>query len=858
MEKVVLVDGNNLMFRSYFATAYTGNIMKNSKGFPTNALYGFINMINKIISEEQPSYMAVAFDIGKNFRKDLYNDYKAGRSETPMELKEQMPIAREILNAMGIIYLEKENYEADDIIGTLVSMAEKDPQYSSLIVSSDRDLLQLISHETEIKLLKTKDYIRYNKESFFEEYKIDPIKIIDLKALAGDSSDNIPGVRGIGEKTALKLLQDYDSLDGIYSNLDKLTPKLREKLETDKKNAYFSQKLATIYREVTLDIEFSELKVKPLNEEKLMEIYEKLEFYSLLKNFDKRRTTIIKENQYKVITNIEQLILEDECALYIEVDNENYHNAKILGASIADSKNTYYLMPDLLLKVIPKLEGKVLYTYDLKKCRAVLNKENIKLPQINFDLMIAAYLLEKNLKDDIAYLMRPEDYNVEFYEVIKKGKFIYEKIESDIALKSRFIFDVRDAYINELKQENMYELFADIEMPLAVVLSDMELTGVRVSKDTLHTMRDEIKIKMELIAHDIYNQAGEEFNINSPRQMGVILFEKLNIPHGKIIKSGYKTDAQTLMKLIDKHPIIKDILEYRNLSKLYSTYLEGLEPFIKENDKIHTIYKQTLTRTGRLSSVEPNLQNIPTRTEEGRKIRKAFIPVNDLFVSIDYSQIELRLLAHISKSQELIDTFKNDGDIHTKVAADIYGVDERSVTKEMRSTAKAVIFGIVYGISGFGLGENLSISAKEATVFINKYYELYPGVKRYMDEIVKEAYEENVVRTLFNRRRTIEELNNKNYMIRQQGERIALNTPIQGTCADIMKKAMVEIYEEMTKRNMKSKMIIQVHDEIIFDCVKEEEEELLTLAKNIMENVFTLDVPIKAEVGIGTNWYEAK
>ena len=858
MKKVVLVDGNNLMFRSYYATAYTGNIMKNSKGFPTNALYGFISMINKIILEEKPTYMAVAFDIGKNFRKDMYDDYKAGRSETPIELKQQMPIARDILKAMGIMHLEMENYEADDIIGTLVSMAEKDPEYASLIVSSDRDLLQLISDETEIKLLKSKDYIRYDKESFIEEYKVEPIKIIDLKALAGDSSDNIPGVRGIGDKTALKLLQDYESLDGIYENIDKLTPKLREKLETDKENAYFSQKLATIYREVPLNIEFEELRIKDVPESELMNIYENLEFYSLLKNFDKKKTTIEKVNEFKEITSIEELILEDEVAFYLELDNENYHNADIVGAGISDSKNSYYLSKNLFLEAIDLLKGKVVYTYDLKKCRAVLKKENKELPTINFDLMIASYLLEKNLKDDIAYLMRPLDYNVEFYEIIKKSKFTTDALKADLALKSKFILDVRDDYINELKQENMYELFADIEMPLATVLSDMELSGVKVNKETLHEMRDEIKIKMDILTEKICNQAGEEFNVNSPRQLGVILFEKLNIPHGKLIKSGYKTDAQTLQKLVDKHPIINDILEYRNLNKLYTTYLEGLEPFIKENEKVHTIYKQTLTRTGRLSSVEPNLQNIPTRTEEGRKIRKAFVPSNDLFISIDYSQIELRLLAHIAKSPELIETFRNDGDIHTKVAADIYGVTEREVTKQMRSTAKAVIFGIVYGISGFGLGENLSISSKEANVFINKYYELYPGVKRYMDEIVKEAYNENVVRTLFNRRRTIEELNNKNYMIRQQGERIALNTPIQGTCADIMKKAMVEIYEEMTKRNLKSKMIIQVHDELIFDVVKEEEQELITLAKDIMENVFKLDVPIKAEVGIGINWYEAK
>lgn len=857
MKKLVLVDGNNLMFRSYYATAYTGNLMKNSKGFPTNALYGFISMINKIINEEKPTYMAVAFDIGKNFRKDLYTDYKAGRSETPEELKMQMPISKDILSSMGIVHLEMENYEADDIIGSLVNMAENDSEFSSLIVSSDRDLLQLISNETEIKLLKTKDHIRYNRDSFMEEYKIEPIKIIDLKALAGDSSDNIPGVKGVGDKTALKLLQDYGSLDEIYNNLDKLTPKLREKLELDKENAYFSYKLATIYKEVPLNLDFEELKIKGIDEDKLMDIYENLEFYSFLKNFNKKEISKIDES-FKIVNNINEITLEDECAFYLEIDNENYHNADIIGASITDSKTTYYLDKLQFLDYVSELKNKTIYTYDLKKSRVILNKYGITLPTINFDLMIASYLLEKNLKDDIAYLMRPENYNVEFYEIQKKAKFSSDNLKKDIALKSKFIFNVRDTYVNLLKQEDMYELFADIEMPLSVVLSDMEIAGVRVSREALHIMKDEIKNKINLLDEKICSSAGEKFNVNSPRQLGVILFEKLNIPHGKLIKSGYKTDAATLTKLYDKHPIIKDILEYRNLNKLYTTYLEGLEPFIKDDGKIHTIYKQTLTRTGRLSSVEPNLQNIPTRHEEGKKIRKAFIPENDLFLSIDYSQIELRLLAHISKSEELIETFRKDGDIHTKVAADIYGISESSVSSQMRRTAKAVIFGIVYGISGFGLGENLSISPKDANVFIKKYYELYPGVKRYMDNIIKEAYEENVVRTLFNRRRTIEELNNKNYMIRSQGERIALNTPIQGTCADIMKKAMVEIHKEMKNRNLKSKMIIQVHDEIIFDCVKEEEKELTKLAKDIMENVFKLDVPIKAEVGIGVNWYEAK
>ena len=858
MKRVILVDGNNLMFRSYYATAYSGNIMKNSKGFPTNALYGFVSMMNKIINEEKPEYIAVAFDIGKNFRKEKYDFYKEGRSATPDELKSQMPIARDILTAMGIKYLELAPYEADDIIGTLAHMADEDPEVYATIVSSDRDLLQLISPVVDVKLLKQKDYIRYNPETFLLDWGIEPIKIIDLKALAGDSSDNIPGVKGIGDKTALKLLQEYGSLEGIYENIENIKGKTREKLETDKENAFMSKEIATIYREVPLDIEFEGIKYLGTNEKELASIYEELEFYSLLKNFD-RKSTEEKNIEFKEIKDINEVKLGNEVSIYFELDEENYHKGNILGIGVSDKENNYYIESSMLKDLIPLLKGKVVYTYNAKALEIIMRRNNLELAPVNYDLMIAAYLVNAFTKDDIAYLMNPQMYSVEFYENNAKNNFAdKEKLKKEIVLKSRFIYDTRDTYINELKKEAMYELFANIEMPLTYVLADMEYIGVPIDSNILDEIKAEAEAKLEIITKEIYNMAGCVFNISSPKQLGEVIYGKLGIAVGKKTQKGYKTDADTLKKLIDRHPIISLILEYRNFSKILSTYTISLENAKFPDNKIHTIFKQTLTRTGRLSSVEPNLQNIPIRGEEGRKVRRAFIPSNDLFLSIDYSQIELRILAHISDSKELIEAFRNGQDIHTKVAADIYGVEECDVTKLMRSTAKAVIFGIVYGISGFGLGENLNIDRKQAQEFINKYYELYPGVKKYMDNIVKEAYETGSVRTLFNRKRTIEELNNKNYMIRSSGERIALNTPIQGTSADIIKKAMVLVFEEFKKANIKSKMVLQIHDELVIDTIKEEEEQVTEIVKNVMENVIELSVPLKVGIAKGKDLYEAK
>ena len=854
MKKIVLIDGNNLMFRSYYATAYTGNIMKNSKGFPTNALYGFVGMMNKIINEEKPEYVAVAFDIGKNFRKQKYETYKDGRSETPEELKAQMPIAREILNAMGIQYFEMEPYEADDIIGTFAKMCEEDPEYEALIVSSDKDLLQLISDETQVKLLKQKDYIRYNHKTFVEDWGFEPIRMIDYKALAGDPSDNIPGVKGIGDKTAINLLKQYDTIEDIYEHIDEIKGKMKEKLEADKENAFISKEIATIYRDVPLEVNLEDVKYNGADFVALNKLYENLEFYSFIKKNVEASTPVENEIKFINVKSSEDLKdLDNEISVYIECDAENYHDANIVGMSISDSKNNYFVSNGLIDEVLEIIKDKKVATFDQKKNYVLLKKEGLEL-NTYMDIMIAAYLLNINIKDDIAYLMNNNGCEVNFYSNSLKNGFD----KKDIVLKARFIYDIKDEYLNSLKDEEMLELFTDIEMPLITVLANMEYDGVKVDASILKDMEEEMSTRISSIEQEIYTLVGEEFNISSPKQLGVILFEKLELPGAKKTKTGYKTDVSVLNKLNGEHPVIEKILEYRRLTKIKSTYLEGLSNYIREDGKIHTIYKQNLTRTGRLSSVEPNLQNIPARDEEGRMIRKAFLPCNDVFLSADYSQMELRVLAHVSGSKELQQAFINDEDIHTRVAADIYGVAMEDVTKLQRKTAKAVIFGIVYGISGFGLGENLEISAKEAKEFINKYYELYPGVKNYMDNIVMEAYRDGYVKTLFNRKRVIEELQNKNFMVRQSGERIALNTPIQGTSADIMKIAMVKIFNEMQEKNLKSKMLLQVHDELIFDVINEEKEELEEIVRRNMETCVKLDVPFKVSHDYGSDWYEAK
>ena len=851
MKKVVLVDGNNLLFRSYFATAYSGSILRNSKGFPTNALYGFVGMINKIITEENPEYMVVAFDIGKNFRKEKYDFYKEGRNATPDDLKMQMPAARKILEAMGIAYRELAPYEADDIIGSIVKKAEEDPQYYSLIVSSDKDLLQLISFETDIKLLKQTGFIRYNEDSFKKDYGIDPIKIIDLKSLMGDSSDNIPGVKGIGEKTALKLLQQYGSLDGIYENIDNIKGKTQEKLIADKANAYMSYELATIYRDVPLDINFEDFKYNGPDIIELKKVYEELEFYSMLKNMPEKKEKP-QENKYIILDNLDNLELDSEVAFYLEVSDLNYHKGKIVALSITDKNNTYYIPANLAKEALAKLKDKKVLTYDLKKA-LVITKEDIPC---DFDLMVASYLVDYPASEDISKLMTSLNENVISYETLNKTDF--ETIKDVITLKSKFIFEYSPKIKEMVIEDGQEDILNNIEMPLIRVLAEMEENGFKFEESALDEMRREVIYNIERVSNDIYDLSGEKFNISSPKQLGDILFEKMQIGKSKKMNRGYKTDIKTLQKYVNVHPIVNKVFEYRNLTKLLSTYIEGLPEYVLPDGKIHTIFNQTLTRTGRLSSMEPNLQNIPAREEYGKKVRMAFVPTNDLILSADYSQIELRILAHISECQELIDAFNNDEDIHTKVAADIHGIPESEVTKHMRSMAKAVIFGIVYGISGFGLGENLNISRTEANKFIEKYYELYPGVKNYMTNIVAYAHEHGYVKTMFGRMRKINELKDSNFRTRAMGERMAMNTPIQGSSADIMKMAMIKVANKIKENNLKSKLILQVHDEIIIDAIEEEVPKLKEILYEAMEHIVKLSVPLKIDISTGINWYDAK
>lgn len=843
MDRIILVDGNNLLFRSYYATAYTGNIMRNSKGFPTNALYGFINMINKIVEEEKPVYMLVAFDKGKTFRHEKYTDYKGGRNATPEELKMQMPLAREVLNYMGIKYYEIDNYEADDIIGTFSEYCNKDDNYVGTIISSDKDLLQLISDEVSIKLLKMKDYIRYDRQSFILDYGIEPKRVVDLKALMGDASDNIPGVKGIGEKTALKLLKDYGSLDEIYKHLDDIGGKLKEKLETDKENAYMSYDLATIVRDVPVDINLDDIKLKSIDEEKLYNMYEELEFKSFIKKRNKKEEKI----DFKVFTDNDEIYKDEEVAIYLELDNINYHIANIIGFGVYSKHNCYFVSGDYFLNHPHMFDDLNIISYDVKKLITKLRWKNIELKNNFFDTLIAGFLLDYSDRDDISYFASSLGY--EFNDTL----------EHNVILKTKFIYEIKNDLYDKLIKENLLDHYNNIEMPLTYVLSDVEFTGVNVSAETLKEMDKELVVKIDEITKKIYEYAGCKFNLASPKQLGEVLFDNLGLKRGKKNHRGYSTSIEVLNKLKGEHPIIDLIIEYRLLSKIETTYVVGLLNSILSDNKVHTIYTQTLTRTGRLSSIEPNLQNIPVRDEVGKLIRKAFVPSeNSVILSADYSQIELRILSHMADVESLIKAFNDNMDIHAKTASEVFGVSEDEVTPNMRRMAKAVNFGIVYGISSFGLAENLGITVKEAKEFIDRYQARFPGIKEYMDKTIKEAYENGYVKTLSNRKREIPELKDANYKVRTSGERMALNTPIQGTSADIIKKAMIEVQNELKKRYLKTKMIIQVHDELVFDCDKDELEEVISFVKEIMENTYKLSVPLKVDINYGDNWYLAK
>ena len=867
MNKIILVDGNNLLFRSFYATAYQGVIMKNSKGFPTNALYGFINMMNKIIQEEKPSYIMVAFDKGKTFRHDKYDEYKAGRSEMPDELRLQFPKAKEILDAQGIKHFEIDNYEADDIIGTLSLEVEHRDDFVATIVSSDKDLLQLISDKVDVKLLKQSGHIMMTKDEFIKTYQVPPIRMIDLKALMGDSSDHIPGVKGIGEKTAINLLSKFQSLDNLYLHIDEVSGKTREKLENDKKNAYMSYDLATIYREVPLDFTIEDCKYTGENSEKFTELLQEFEFHSLLKKYHLTEDAAmsVKKDEGISILPVEKLT-SNTFSFYVETRGAVYSKSEVLGVGIYDGVSGYYLSKEELEEHRNLFSNSSFkYTYDLKKNIVVLHSLGIQISNVTFDTMIATYLLDYVVKDDISYVAQAFDVSLPLYDDLfgseKRPKEVSPEVLRDVCCrKAKFIYDTRNQLLEELGKNNELDLFQKIEMPLSRVLADMELTGILVDVPYLEKIEADLKSQMDALEQEIYELAGTTFNIMSPAQLSKILFEKLEIPYPKKVKDGkYSTSKDILDKIRFVHPIVDKILDYRTVSKLYTNYAVGLKAEVREDGRIHTIFTQTLTRTGRLSSISPNLQNIPASAEYSKLIRTAFIPdSHSKLLSSDYSQVELRIFAHMSKADNLIQAFKDGKDIHTKTASDIFHVPMEEVTKDMRRTAKAVNFGILYGISSFGLSEDLGIDIGEAKKFIDNYLKTFPGISDYMEQEKKKAYELGYVTTLMHRRRVIPELKNKNYMIRSSGERMALNTPIQGTAADILKKAMVEIYDEFEKRGLKSKMLIQVHDELVFNVCNNELEEVIDVVRNVMENTIELRVPLKVDIEYGNNWYEAK
>ncbi|TMW71693.1 DNA polymerase I [Alteribacter natronophilus] len=874
--KLVLVDGNSVAYRAFFALP----LLNTEKGIYTNAIYGFTTMILKVLEEEDPSHMLVAFDAGKTtFRHKTYQEYKGKREKTPAELSEQLPYMRELLDAFNIKHYELENYEADDIIGTLSRNAAADG-WDVKVYTGDKDLLQLVDDRISVAMMKKgiTNMDTYDEAMIGEKYGIRPEQIIDMKGLMGDSSDNIPGVPGVGEKTALKLLKAHGTVEGVYESLDEVSgKKLKEKLESNKEQAFMSKELATIMCEAPIEVKPGDAGRKEPDQEKLVALLKELEFNSLLNKFDgDREATEDASMEALEVTEVEELtdeVLASPAALVVESLDDNYHQAEIVGFSLANENGVYFIPVETALNSErftdwAQDKSKEKYMFDAKRSVVALGWQDIVLEGVVFDVQIASYLIDPaSGAHDLADIsVRKKSVRVQHDDdVYGKGKKRKaaegEALVQHLGRKAAAVFALRDDLDEELAENEQKELFYELEMPLSVILGRMEKHGVAVDRSELENMGEALEEKLGKIEADIHSMAGTEFNINSPKQLGEILFEKLELPVVKKTKTGYSTSADVLEKLQDKHEIVEQILHYRQLGKLKSTYIEGLLKVIhKKTGKIHTIFNQSLTQTGRLSSTEPNLQNIPVRLEEGRKIRHAFVPEQDnaVIFAADYSQIELRVLAHICQDDSLLHAFREDLDIHTKTAMDVFHVDRDEVTANMRRTAKAVNFGIVYGISDYGLSQSLGITRKEAKSFIERYFESFPGVKEYMDDIVEKARDTGYVTTMLNRRRYLPEITSRNFNQRSFAERTAMNTPIQGTAADIIKKAMVDIAEKMEEKQLRSSLLLSVHDELIFEVPEDEIDTMKQLVPEVMEGAIKLDVPLKVDVSYGDTWYDAK
>lgn len=872
-EKILLLDGNSLAYRAFFALP----LLTNEHGIHTNAVYGFTMMLQKIMDEENPTHMLVAFDAGKTtFRHSTFGDYKGGRQKTPPELSEQFPYIRKLIDAYGIKRYELEMYEADDIIGTLSKQADEKGQ-QVVIVSGDKDLTQLATDKTTVYITRKgiTDIEKYTPEHVQEKYGLTPLQIIDMKGLMGDASDNIPGVPGVGEKTAIKLLKEHGSVEDLYKALDTVSGvKLKEKLIANEEQAIMSKALATIETAAPIQISIDDLSYTGPNMEEVIEVWKELAFKTLLEKSDyiseESETT---EVAFEIVEKIDSTILDKVMSVHLEMYDGQYHTSELLGIALSDGEKGYFAPADIAFQskdFCSWLENATnkKYLADSKATQAVSRKHNVNVHGVEFDLLLAAYIVNPAISSvDVAAIAKEFGYfnlltNDSVYgKGAKKTAPEIEKIAEHAVRKARAIWDLKEKLEVKLEENEQYALYKEIELPLASILGTMESDGVLVDKQILVEMGHELNIKLRAIEQDIYALAGETFNINSPKQLGVILFEKIGLTPIKKTKTGYSTAADVLEKLASEHEIIEQILLYRQLGKLNSTYIEGLLKEIHEDDgKIHTRYQQALTSTGRLSSINPNLQNIPVRLEEGRKIRKAFVPSQPGWVmfAADYSQIELRVLAHMSKDENLVEAFNNDLDIHTKTAMDVFHVEQEAVTSDMRRAAKAVNFGIVYGISDYGLSQNLDITRKEAATFIENYLNSFPGVKGYMDDIVHDAKQTGYVTTILNRRRYLPEITSSNFNLRSFAERTAMNTPIQGSAADIIKKAMIDMAERLISENMQTKMLLQVHDELIFEAPPEEIAMLEKIVPEVMENAIKLIVPLKVDYAFGSSWYDTK
>ncbi|HEM3612454.1 TPA: DNA polymerase I [Streptococcus suis] len=874
--KLLLIDGSSVAFRAFFALYNQIDRFKSPTGLHTNAIYGFNLMLDHMMKRIEPTHILVAFDAGKTtFRTEMYADYKAGRAKTPDEFCEQFPFIRQMLDAMGVKHYELDQYEADDIIGTLDKMAERtEIPFDVTIVSGDKDLIQLTDENTVVEISKkgVAEFEEFTPAYLMEKMGITPTQFIDLKALMGDKSDNIPGVTKIGEKTGLKLLTEFGSLDGIYENIDSMkASKMKENLIADKEKAFLSRTLATIDTQAPIEIGLDDIVYQGPKVDELGQFYDDMGFKQLRAQLG---TTSSQEEavlDFQIVTEISPAMLKQDQFFYFEILGENYHREDLVGLAWGDKEKIYVGGPELLDSPVLRdfLENQTIKTYDFKRGKVLLDRKEITLSPATFDSRLAKYLLstvEDNSLTTIANLYGQTSL-VPDEAVYGKGAKLdlpeREVFFPHLARKVQVLIETEEPMLTKLEENQQLDLLFDMELPLANVLAKMEIAGIKVEAETLKAMQSENEVLIDQLTKEIYELAGQEFNINSPKQLGTILFEDMGLPleYTKKTKTGYSTAVDVLERLAPIAPVVSKILEYRQITKLQSTYVVGLQDAILEDGKIHTRYVQDLTQTGRLSSTDPNLQNIPVRLEQGRLIRKAFVPSleNSVLLASDYSQIELRVLAHISQDQHLIEAFQQGADIHTSTAMRVFGIEKaEDVTPNDRRNAKAVNFGVVYGISDFGLSNNLGITRKEAKVYIDTYFERFPGIKNYMETIVREARDKGYVETIYKRRRELPDINSRNFNVRNFAERTAINSPIQGSAADILKVAMINLDKALTEAGLATRMLLQVHDEIILEVPVAELETVKAMVKETMESAISLSVPLIADENEGPTWYEAK